>query len=90
MTAGNSTPLSDGASVVLLASEEWAAERGLPVLAHVVDAEEAAVDYVNGGEGLLMAPVFAVPRLLRRAGLACRTSTSTRSTRRSPRRCWPR
>ena len=56
MTAGNSTPLSDGASAVLLASDEWAAAQGLPVLAHLVDAQTAAVDYVHGGEGLLMAP----------------------------------
>jgi acetyl-CoA C-acetyltransferase len=69
MTAGNSTPLSDGASAVLLASDEWAAERRLPVLAHVVDAETAAVDYVHGGEGLLMAPAYAVARLLQRQGL---------------------
>ena len=51
MTAGNSTPLSDGASAVLLASDEWAEQRGLPVLAHLVDAETAAVDYVNGARG---------------------------------------
>jgi acetyl-CoA C-acetyltransferase len=70
MTAGNSTPLSDGASTVLLASEEWAKERRLPIQAHVVDVETGAVDYVHGGEGLLMAPVYAVPRLLRRNGLA--------------------
>ena len=69
MTAGNSTPLSDGASAVLLSSEEWAAGHGLPVLAHLVDAETAAVDYVHGGEGLLMAPAYAVPRLLERNGL---------------------
>ena len=69
MTAGNSTPLSDGAAVVLLASEEWAAERGLPVLATFVTGETAAVDYVNGGEGLLMAPVHAMPRMLERTGL---------------------
>jgi acetyl-CoA C-acetyltransferase len=69
MTAGNSTPLTDGASAVLLGSDEWAAERGLPVLAHVVDAQTAAVDYVHGGEGLLMAPSYAVPRLLERQGL---------------------
>jgi acetyl-CoA C-acetyltransferase len=69
MTAGNSTPLSDGASTVLLASEEWAKQRRLPIQAHVVDVETAAVDYVHGGEGLLMAPVYAVPRLLRRNGL---------------------
>jgi acetyl-CoA C-acetyltransferase len=69
MTAGNSTPLSDGAAVALLASEEWAKERGLPVLAHLVDGETAAVDYVDGREGLLMAPAYAVPRLLARNGL---------------------
>ena len=66
MTAGNSTPLSDGASAVLLASEEWAAERGLPVLAYFVDAQTAAVDHVHKGEGLLMAPAYAMPRLLDR------------------------
>jgi acetyl-CoA C-acetyltransferase len=70
MTAGNSTPLTDGASAVLLASPQWAAERGLPALARFVDAETAAVDYVHGGEGLLMAPVYAVPRLLARNGLS--------------------
>ncbi|HEX2073315.1 MAG TPA: acetyl-CoA C-acetyltransferase [Geodermatophilus sp.] len=69
MTAGNSTPLSDGASAVLLASDEWAAARGLPVLAHLVDAQTAAVDYVHGGEGLLMAPVYAMPVMLARNGL---------------------
>ena len=69
MTAGNSTPLSDGASAVLLATDEWAEERGLPVLAHFVDAETSAVDYVNGHEGLLMAPAYAVPRMLERNGL---------------------
>jgi acetyl-CoA C-acetyltransferase len=69
MTAGNSTPLTDGASVVLLASEEWANQRRLPVLAYFVDAETAAVDFVHGGEGLLMAPTYAVPRLLARTGL---------------------
>jgi acetyl-CoA C-acetyltransferase len=70
MTAGNSTPLSDGAALVLLASEEWAEERGLPVLAYLTHAQTAAVDYVNGGEGLLMAPAYAMPRMLRRAGLS--------------------
>ncbi|WP_041795751.1 acetyl-CoA C-acetyltransferase [Modestobacter italicus] len=69
MTAGNSTPLTDGASAVLLASDEWAAAHGLPVLAHLVDAQTAAVDFVHGGEGLLMAPVHAVPVLLARNGL---------------------
>jgi acetyl-CoA C-acetyltransferase len=69
MTAGNSTPLSDGASTVLLGTDEWAEEHGHRVLAHFVDAETAAVDYVYGGEGLLMAPAYAVPRMLDRAGL---------------------
>jgi acetyl-CoA C-acetyltransferase len=70
MTAGNSTPLTDGASVVLLASEEWAAARGLTVLAYLTHCETGAVDFVSGDDGLLAAPVYAVPRLLRRAGLA--------------------
>lgn len=69
MTAGNSTPLTDGASTVLLASEDWAAARDLPILADVVDGEAAAVDFVHGKDGLLMAPAFAVPRLLARNGL---------------------
>ncbi|MEN5030078.1 acetyl-CoA C-acetyltransferase [Pseudomonas sp. Ps21-P2] len=69
LTAGNSTPLTDGASLVLLASEEWARERGLPILAYWRDGEAAAVDFVRGNEGLLMAPVYAVPRLLARNGL---------------------
>jgi acetyl-CoA C-acetyltransferase len=69
MTAGNSTPLTDGAATVLLGSDEWAAERRLPVLAHFVDVETNAVDYVHGDDGLLMAPVYAVPRLLDRHGL---------------------
>jgi acetyl-CoA C-acetyltransferase len=70
MTAGNSTPLSDGASAVLLASEEWAVERELPVLARFVDTETAAVDHVTKKEGLLMAPAYAVPRLLARNRLS--------------------
>ncbi|WP_092556278.1 acetyl-CoA C-acetyltransferase [Actinoplanes derwentensis] len=69
MTAGNSTPLTDGASTVLLASEEWAAAHSLPVLAYFGDSETAAVDYVHGDEGLLMAPAYAVPRMLARNGL---------------------
>lgn len=69
MTAGNSTPLTDGASAVLLASEDWAREKDLPILADVVDGEAAAVDFVHGKDGLLMAPVFGVPRLLARLGL---------------------
>jgi acetyl-CoA C-acetyltransferase len=72
MTAGNSTPLTDGASAVLLGSEEWAAEHGIPIRAYFVDAETAAVDYVHGDrkhDGLLLAPAYAVPRLLARNGL---------------------
>jgi acetyl-CoA C-acetyltransferase len=69
MTAGNSTPLSDGAAVALLASDAWAASRGLPVLAHLTAWETAAVDYVHGEDGLLMAPVYAIQRLLERTGL---------------------
>ena len=69
MTAGNSTPLSDGASVVLLASEEWAQRRGIPVLAYITDAQTAAVDYVHKREGLLMAPAYAMPKMLARHGL---------------------
>ena len=70
MTPGNSTPLTDGASVALLSSDEWAAARGLTPLAYFVDSETAAVDYVNGTDGLLMAPTYAVPRLLARNGLS--------------------
>jgi acetyl-CoA C-acetyltransferase len=70
MTAGNSTPLTDGASVALLSSEQWAKEHGLEPLAYYVDGETAAVDYVNGADGLLMAPTYAVPRLLARNGLS--------------------
>ena len=66
LTAGNSTPLTDGASVVLLGSEAWANERGLPIQAYLRDGETAAVDFVRGDEGLLMAPVYAVPRMLAR------------------------
>ncbi|AZP19610.1 acetyl-CoA C-acetyltransferase [Streptomyces aquilus] len=72
MTAGNSTPLTDGAAVVLLASEEWAAQRGLEPLAYLTAYETAAVDFVAGDpaeDGLLMAPARAVPRMLERAGL---------------------
>ncbi|WAU79069.1 acetyl-CoA C-acetyltransferase [Streptomyces sp. Qhu-G9] len=83
MTAGNSTPLTDGAAVVLLASEEWASGRGLTPLAYLTAYETAAVDFVtataagggaagegaDGEDGLLMAPAHAVPRMLERAGL---------------------
>jgi acetyl-CoA C-acetyltransferase len=70
MTAGNSTPLSDGASAVLLASEEWAAAHGIPVQAYFRDAQTAAVDHVHKREGLLMAPAYATATMLDRGGLA--------------------
>ena len=69
MTAGNSTPLTDGASCVLLASEEWAKANGHEVLAYLTFTETAAVDFVGKKEGLLMAPAYAVPRMLERAGI---------------------
>lgn len=74
MTAANSTPLTDGASAVLLASEEWAAEHNIPVRAYLVDSEIAAVDFIHGRngltpDGLLMSPTYAVPRMLERNGL---------------------
>jgi acetyl-CoA C-acetyltransferase len=70
ITAGNSTPLTDGASGVLLASQEWAAKRGLPVLAYLRFGKAWAVDFATGKEGLLMAPAYAVPAMLRDAGLS--------------------
>ncbi|MET8993903.1 acetyl-CoA C-acetyltransferase [Amycolatopsis sp. NPDC004169] len=88
MTAGNSTPLTDGASTVLLATDEWAKAHKLPVLAYLTFSQTAAVDYVHGDkgrpaarsasvegggggmDGLLMAPAYAVPRMLARAGLS--------------------
>jgi acetyl-CoA C-acetyltransferase len=69
LTAGNSTPLTDGASAVLLASEEWAKQRNLPVLGYLRYGKAWAVDYVGGKEGLLMAPAYAVPAMLKDAGL---------------------
>jgi len=69
MTAGNSTPLTDGASTVLLSTDEWAEQHGLRPLAYLTHSQTAAVDYVKGAEGLLMAPAYAVPRMLQRAGL---------------------
>ena len=68
LTAGNSTPMTDGAAAVLLASEEWARSRGLPVLAYLTYGKVAAVDFINK-EGLLMAPAYAVPRMLADAGI---------------------
>ncbi|HEY0691149.1 MAG TPA: acetyl-CoA C-acetyltransferase [Kribbella sp.] len=69
MTAGNSTPLTDGASAVLLSTDEWAAGHGLRPLAYLTHSQTAAVDYVKGAEGLLMAPAYAVPKMLAGAGL---------------------
>jgi acetyl-CoA C-acetyltransferase len=69
ITAGNSTPLTDGASAVLLASEEWAAKRNLPVLAYLRYGKAWGVDFASGKEGLLMAPAYAVPAMLADAGL---------------------
>lgn len=68
LTAGNSTPLTDGASVVLLSSEDWAQQNELEVLAYFKDSEVAAIDFIHGG-GLLMAPTLAVSRLLQRNNL---------------------
>jgi acetyl-CoA C-acetyltransferase len=68
LTAGNSTGLSDGAAAVLLASDEWASNRGLSIQAYLTHAQISAVDFVHG-EGLLMAPTVAVPRMLKQAGL---------------------
>jgi acetyl-CoA C-acetyltransferase len=69
LTAGNSTPLTDGASAVLLCSEDWAKARGLPVAAYLTYAREAAVEFVKK-EGLLMAPAYAVSAMLAEANLA--------------------
>ena len=68
LTAGNSTPLTDGSSSVLLASEEWARERGLPILAYLTHGQTSSVDFVEG-EGLLMAPAVAVSEMIDRAGI---------------------
>jgi acetyl-CoA C-acetyltransferase len=70
LTAGNSTPLTDGAAAVLLASEDWARERGLPVQAYLTYGKTWAVDFAGGDEGLLMAPAHAVAAMLKDAGLA--------------------
>lgn len=72
MTAGNSTPLTDGASVVLLSSDAWAKEHGHKPLAYITHQQTAAVDFIGKEgltEGLLMAPAYAVPKMLKRAGL---------------------
>ena len=69
LTAGNSTPFTDGASCVLLASEMWARDHRLPVLAHITNAEVAAIEYVKQRKNLLLAPVYAATRMLKRSGL---------------------
>ena len=84
LTAGNSTPLTDGAASVLLASEDWARARGLPVSAWLTFGKAAAVDFVSGDEGLLMAPAYAVPAMLRDAGLTLADITGRRPLPGSP------
>ncbi|PSL36149.1 acetyl-CoA C-acetyltransferase [Chitinophaga ginsengisoli] len=69
LTAGNSSPLTDGASCILLASEDWAKQQGLPVLAYITFAETAAIEYVQHQHNLLLAPVYASVRMLQKAGL---------------------
>lgn len=69
LTAGNSTPFTDGASAVLLASEEWANANGLPVLAYITFSEVAGIEYVENKQNLLLAPVFAADRMLKKAGM---------------------
>jgi acetyl-CoA C-acetyltransferase len=69
LTAGNSTPLTDGASAALLASEDWARKHGLPVQAWLTCGKAWAVDFASGKDGLLMAPAYAVPAMLDDAGL---------------------
>jgi acetyl-CoA C-acetyltransferase len=69
LTAGNSTPLTDGSSALLLASEAWAAQRNLPVLAYITAGKSWAVDFASGKEGLLMAPAYAVAAILQDTGL---------------------
>ncbi len=69
LTAGNSTPFTDGASAVLLASEEWAKANNLPVLAYITFSEVAGIEYVENKQNLLLAPVFAADRMLKKAGM---------------------
>lgn len=70
LTAGNSTPFTDGASSVLLASEEWAHANGLPILAYITFSEVAGIEYVENKQNLLLAPVFAADRMLKKAGMS--------------------
>lgn len=69
LTAGNSTPFTDGASAILLASEEWAKENNLPILAYITFSEVAGIEYVKNQQNLLLAPVFAADRMLKKAGI---------------------
>jgi len=69
LTAGNSSPLTDGASCILIASEEWAKENNLPILAYISYSEMGAIEYVQNKQNLLLAPVYAAPRMLKKAGL---------------------
>lgn len=69
LTAGNSTPFTDGASAVLLASEDWAKENNLPILAYITFSEVAGIEYVENKQNLLLAPVFAADRMLKKAGM---------------------
>ncbi|MDP9958526.1 acetyl-CoA C-acetyltransferase [Chryseobacterium lathyri] len=70
LTAGNSTPFTDGASAVLLASEEWANANGLPILAYITFSEVAGIEYVENKQNLLLAPVFAAERMLKKARMS--------------------
>lgn len=70
LTAGNSTPFTDGASAVLLASEEWAKANNLPILAYITFSEIAGIEYVENKQNLLLAPVFAADRMLKKAGMS--------------------
>jgi len=70
LTAGNSTPFTDGASAVLLASEDWAKENNLPILAYITFSEIAGIEYVENKQNLLLAPVFAAERMLKKAGMS--------------------
>ncbi|KMQ66371.1 acetyl-CoA acetyltransferase [Chryseobacterium angstadtii] len=70
LTAGNSTPFTDGASSILLASEEWAQANNLPILAYITFSEVAGIEYVENKQNLLLAPVFAADRMLKKAGMS--------------------
>ena len=69
LTAGNSSPLTDGASCILLASEEWAQQNNLPVLAYITHAEIAAIEYIQNKHNLLLSAIYAAPKMLKKAGM---------------------